>query len=151
MRIELRVELGGDRRAMIGLTTPLTLLILAFLLLGFVAIGLSFSAATIVATRRGNSEFTAGQSHAEIDVSTAFLAVSALLPLLAGVLSRFGASTAALMLLPIGPLLLWPISAVLAIRGKGAGRRVLLVGHGLIALLVALLILIPVFVYIGRG
>lgn len=136
---------------MIGLTTPLMLLTLALLLLGFVTIGLSFSGATIVARRRGNSEFTAEESHAKIDMSTALLAVSALLPLLAGVLSRFGASTAGLMLLPIGPLLLWPISAVLAIRGKGAGRRVLLVGHGLIALLVALLILILVFAYIRRS
>ena len=135
---------------MIGLTTPLILLILALLLMGFVGIGLSFSGATIIARRRGNSEFTAEKSRAKIDTSTSLLAVSALLPLFAGALSRFGASTAALMLLPIGPLLLWPISAVFAIRGRGAGRRVLLVGHGLIALLVASLILITVFVYI-RG
>jgi hypothetical protein len=136
---------------MMGLTTPPILLILALLLLSFVAIGLSFSGATIVARQRGNSEITAGKSYARIDMSAALLVVSALLPLLAGVLSRFGASTAALMLLSIGPLLLWPISVVFAIRGRGASRRVLLVGHGLIAFLVALLILISVFVYVNRS
>ena len=141
----------GNGISSLGITTPLILLILALLLLGFVAIGLSFSGAASVARLRGNSGLTADKSQAKIDFATAILAISALLPVLAGVLSRLGAYAAGLVLAPIGPLLLWPVSAVLAIRGRGAGRRVLLMGHRLLALLVALLILIPLVVFISRN
>jgi hypothetical protein len=143
--------MSGDWISSLGITTPMILLFLALLLLGFVAVGLSVSVAVIVARRRADSELKAGKSQAKIDLSIAILAISALLPILAGALSRYGAYYgAAIILAAIGPLLLWPVSAVLAIRGRGAGRRVLLVGHGLIAVMVALLILIPLIVCISR-
>jgi hypothetical protein len=131
-------------------TGPLILLFLAILFLGFVVIGLSFSGAVLVARVRADSELTAGKSQAKIDLSAVILAFSALLPILAGVLSRYGAYRAGIILAATGPLLLWPFSAVLALRGAGVGRRVLLVGHRLIAVVVVLLILIPLTVWISR-
>jgi hypothetical protein len=45
------------------------------------------------------------------------------------------------MLAIAGMFLLWPVSAVLAVRGRGVGRSVLLIGHSLIALFVIVLLL----------
>jgi hypothetical protein len=143
--------MSGDGISSFGLTAPLILLFLALLFIGFVAIGLSFSGAVIVVRLRANSELMAEKSQAKINVSIAILAVSALLPILAGFLSHYGAYGTGIILAAIGPFLLWPVSAVLAIRGRGAGRRILLVGHGLIAVMVALLILIPLIVCISRS
>jgi hypothetical protein len=141
--------MSGNWILSLGITTPMILLFLALLLISFVVVGLSVSGAVIVARLRADSELTAGKSQAKIDVSVAILAVSALLPILAGTISRYGAYYGAAMILAvIGPLLLWPVSAVLAIRGSGVGRRVLLVGNRLIAVLVALLVLIPLIVWI---
>ena len=141
--------MSGNWILSLGITTPMILLFLALLLISFVVGGLSVSGAVIVARLRADSELTAGKSQAKIDVSVAILAVSALLPILAGTISRYGAYYGAAMILAvIGPLLLWPVSAVLAIRGSGVGRRVLLVGNRLIAVLVALLVLIPLIVWI---
>jgi len=92
------------------------LLVLALLLIGFVAVGLSFSGAGFVVRLRADSELTAGESQAKIDMSIAILAISALLPIIAGALSGYGAYYgAAIILAVIGPFLLWPVSAVLAI------------------------------------
>jgi len=130
--------MSGNGIFSMGLAGPLILLVL-----GQVAIGLLFSGAAIVATLRADSELRAGKSLTKTKVSIVILVVSALLPILAGALSRYGAYYgAATILALIGPLLLWPLSAVLAIWGRGAGRRVLLVGHGLIAAWVSLLLLI---------
>jgi hypothetical protein len=129
--------MSGNGIFSLGFAGPLILLFL-----GFVAIGLSFSGGAVVVRQRADSEHMAGKSQTKIDISIAILAISALLPIFAGVISHFGAYGAGIILAVIGPFLFWPVSAVLAIRGKGAGRRVLLVGHGLIALLVAVLLLI---------
>jgi hypothetical protein len=129
--------MSGDGMSSLGLTAPLILLFLAILFMGFVATGLFFSGAAIVVRLRPDSEATSGKTPPQIYASIAVLAVSALLPILAGFLSHYGAYRAEIMLTAIGPFLLWPISVMLAIRGRGAGRRILLVGHRLIALWVA--------------
>ena len=138
--------MAGNGVFSLGFVGPLILLFL-----GFVAIGLSFSGALIVARLRANSEHTTGKSQPKIDMSIAFLGVSALLPILAGVPSHFGAYGAGLMLGVIGPFLLWPNSAVLAIQGRGTGRRVLLVGTGSSAFWWRSCLSSHCFAYISRG
>lgn len=46
-----------------------------------------------------------------------------------------------IVLLGIGLLLLWPVSAALAIWGRGVARKSLLVGHGLIAVWICIMLL----------
>jgi len=118
-------------------------LILPFILLflGFVTIGFSFSGVAIAVRLQADSESTAGKLQSKIDLSIAILAVSALMPILAIVLSHYGAYyNAGIVLAMIGLLMLWPVSAMLAIRGRGAGRMVLLVGHGLIAIWIVVIV-----------
>lgn len=120
----------------VGLAGPLFLLFL-----GFLAIGIPFSSAAIVVRLRADSELTAGKLQRKIDWAIASLAISGVLPILGGVLSHYGFFGTGMILAGVGILLLWPASAVLVVRGRGAGREALLVGHGLIALLVVVLFL----------
>jgi len=115
---------------------------LLYLILGFVAIGLFFSGAVIVARCRSGYGLHVEQSQRKIDWGTAILAVSALLPMLAGILYHYAAYRVGTMLAAIGLLLLWPVSVALAIFGRGTGRRALLAAHGLIAFWMAVILLI---------
>ena len=47
-----------------------------------------------------------------------------------------------IVLVGVGLLLLWPVSAALAIWGCGVARKILLVGHGLIAAWICIILLI---------
>jgi hypothetical protein len=118
-----------------GLIGPLILLFL-----GHVVIGLLFSGVATAARISADSRLAAGKSQAKIDLAIAILASSELLQILGACLLHSDAGLG-IGFLVVGLFLLWPASVVLAILGRGAGRRVLLVGHGLIALLVAVLLL----------
>jgi hypothetical protein len=124
----------------LGLILPLLLLFL-----GHVVVGLLFSAVAIAVRIRADSSLTAGKSQRKIDLAIAVLAYSELSSILgASLLHKYlGAGE---MLLASGLFLLWPVSAFLTIWGRGEGRNVLLVGHGLIALWVALFFL-SIFIY----
>ena len=66
-----------------------------------------------------------------IDCATAMLACAALLVIL-----KFSVEQVhQLCLVSLSCFLLWPVSAVLTFCGKGTGKRLLLVAHGLVALL----------------
>ena len=119
----------------LGLILPLLLLFV-----GNVAIGVLFSGAAIVVRIRDSSSLAARASQRKIDWAIAILASSELLSIVGASLLHIDAGLAIGLLL-VGFFLLWPISAVLAIWGRGTGRRVLLLGHALIALLVAVLLL----------
>jgi hypothetical protein len=122
----------------VGLAGPL-----ALLFLGFLAIGLLFSGASIVVRQRADYELTAGKSQRKIDWAIAILVVSNLLSILGGYLYHNSSAEtgAGMMLFIFAIFLLWPVSAILTLRGRGAGRKVLLVGHGLIALLISVVLL----------
>jgi len=111
----------------LGLVGPLLLLCC-----GFVAVGLSFSCAMVVARRRSSREQTKDMLHQKIGWAAVLLGSAALLPIVAGVVSHFGAFGAALDLLCLGCFLLWPISVIFTFLGKGVGRNLLFVAHGLI-------------------
>jgi hypothetical protein len=114
---------------------------LLLLFAGTVVIGL-FSAVTAIAVRlRADSELTTGESQPQIDGSIAILMISGLASILGAIIYHYWDDGIGSMLAVVGIFILWPVSAVLAIRGRGVGREVLLVGHGLIALLVAILLL----------
>jgi hypothetical protein len=113
----------------LGLAGPLLLLFL-----GPAAIGLMFSGAAIVVRLRADSEHAAGESQPQIDLAITFLAISVALSILGAIIYQNWDDGIGSMLAIAGIFLLWPVSAALAIRGRGVGRSVLLVGHGLIAL-----------------
>ena len=46
-----------------------------------------------------------------------------------------------MLLAVVGVFILWPLSAAFGLRGRGAGREPLMVGHGLIAVLMVVLLL----------
>ena len=122
----------------VGLVGPL-----ALLFLGFLAIGLLFSGASIVVRRRPDSEPAAARSQRKIDWAIAILVVSNLSSILGGYIYHNSAAETGtgMMFVIFGMFLLWPVSAILTLRGRGAGRKVLLVGHGLIALLISVVLL----------
>jgi hypothetical protein len=128
--------MSGNGIFSMGLIGPLLLLFV-----GPVGIGLLCSVAAIVVRRRADSELTSGESQSQIDTSIGLLAISTLLSVCAVMPSREGGFGAGTTLAVVGTFLLWPVSAVLAIRGKGVGRKILLVGHGLIAAWVLVLLL----------
>ena len=83
----------------------------------------------------------AEKSQRKIDWAMAIFAISGVLPILGGVLSHFGSANTGIILAIVGIMLLWPTSVVLTVLGRGVGHKILLVGHALIPLLVAVLIL----------
>ena len=121
-----------------GYAAPLLLLFA-----GTVVIGLLSSVAAIAVRLRAGSEFTTGESQSQIDTSIVILVISSLLSILGAFLYHNSSAETGIgmMLIIVGICLLWPVSAVLTFRGRGAGREVLLAGHGLIAFLVAVLLL----------
>ena len=122
----------------LGLILPLLLLFV-----GHVAIGLLFSGAAIVARFQADSEPAAARSQRKIDWAIAILVVSNLSSILGGYIYHNSAAETGtgMMFVIFGIFLLWPVSAILTLRGRGAGRKVLLVGHGLIALLISVVLL----------
>ena len=114
-----------------------------FLFLGPGVIGLLFSGAAIFVRLRADSEATSRETQPKIDTAIAVLAISGFLSILGLILNRYWVSTGTGMMLAIvGIFLLLPVSVVLAIQGRGTGRDVLFMGHGLIALWVSVLLLI---------
>jgi len=83
---------------------------------------------------RADSEHAAGESQPQIDLAITFLAISVALSILGAIIYQNWDDGIGSMLAIAGIFLLWPVSAALAILGRGVGRSVLLVGHGLIAL-----------------
>lgn len=120
----------------LGLITPLLLLFA-----GYVAIGVLFAVAATIARLRAVPDLKVRNSQLKIDLAIVILASSELLAILGGSILHKDMTTG-LRLVGVGMFLLWPVSALLALWGRGAGRRVLLVGHGLIALLATVLFLI---------
>jgi hypothetical protein len=124
----------------LGIILPLLLLFI-----GHVAIALLFSTSAFVVRLRADSELTAGASQRKIDWAIAILAGSALLSVVGATLIHLNAQLG-IELFGAGLFLLWPLSAVLSVWGRGTGREPLLVGHGLIALsLIGFLICVWIF------
>jgi hypothetical protein len=127
----------SDNLFSFGLAGPLGLLVL-----GVPVIGLLCSGVAIKVRIRMDSGLTKCDSQPKIDWSIGVLATSNLLQIL-GLISYYGFESWETwkILVIISIFILCPISALLAILGRGVGRRVLLVGHGLIALWVAVILL----------
>ncbi len=117
--------------------TPLD--VLPFIFLGPVVIGLLFAVTAIVVRLRADSELTLGESQPQIDSAIVVLVISMVLSILGAVLYHYTGGWE--MLVAAGLFLLCPVSAVLAILGRGVGRNVLLLGHGLIALWMAVIVI----------
>jgi hypothetical protein len=64
-----------------------------------------------------------------------------LLSILGGTIYVKGVNGIGAILTLVGVFILWPVGGLITILGRGAGRGQLLVGHGLIALLMASLLL----------
>jgi hypothetical protein len=89
-----------------------------------------------VARFQADSEPAAARSQRKIDWAIAILAASVLSSILGACLVHIeNKLVIAECLIIVGWFFLWPVSAVLAVEGRGVARRTLLVGHGLIALL----------------
>ena len=119
-----------------GLAGPI-----AFLYLGFVAIGLVCSGAAIVVRRQASSALTTGNSQALIDSAIAILGFSVLVSILGGTIYVKGVNGIGAILTLVGVFILWPVSGLITVLERGAGRSQLLLGHGLIALLMVSLLL----------
>jgi hypothetical protein len=121
-----------------GNAAPLLLLFGGTVVIGFIS-----ALAAIAIRLRADSELTTGELQPQIDSSIVILVISVLLSVIGAVLYHNSSAESEkwMMLVIVGIFLLWPVSAVVTVRGKGAGREVLLMGHGLIATLVALLLL----------
>ena len=128
--------MSGNGIFSLGLIGPMLLLFV-----GPVAIGLLFSGLAIFVRLRATSELSSGESQSQIDSSIAVLTISVLLSVGGVIIFRNGMYGTGTMLAIAGMFLLWPVSAVLAVRGRGVGRSVLLIGHSLIALFVIVLLL----------
>jgi hypothetical protein len=121
---------------------------LLLLFVGLVVVGLLAAIAAIAIRLTADSELTRGESQPQIDSSIAILAISVLLSTIGAILYHYSPAESgiAIMFIIVGIFLLWPVSVVLAVRGRGSGREALLVGHGLIALLV-LVLLLSILIY----
>jgi hypothetical protein len=110
-----------------------------------------FSAIAAIAIRlRADSDLTTGELQSQIDVSIVFLLISVLLSIIGAVIYHNSRAESGLgeMFIIVGIFLLWPVSAALTVRGRGAGREALLVGHGLTALLMSVLLL-SIFIHLS--
>lgn len=128
--------MSGDGIFSLGLVGPLILLFL-----GHVLIGLLSSGTAIVLRLRASSELTARKSQSKVSWAIATLIGSELLSILGGRLLHWDIRLGA-RLLVVGLFLVWPVSGVLTIFGKGPGRRVMLVGHSVILLWIVLIFLL---------
>ena len=120
----------------LGLIVPL-----ALFLVGHLLIGLLFSVIAIVVRFQARSRPVTVGSQRKVDWAIVFFAASVLSSMLGASLLHIERDLGIAERLVIVGWLLWPVSGVLTIAGKGAGRGPLLVGHGVIAfLLIGLLI-----------
>lgn len=127
--------MSGEGIFSLGLIGPM-----AILFLGFQLIGVPFAIVAIATIARAKNK-NSGKSHPTIDLSLRVFILSLALSIVGWILVRYGAFFWGPALAIFAIFLLWPISALLALRGGArAGRRILLVGHGLIAILVSLLL-----------
>jgi hypothetical protein len=136
---------SGDGIFSLGLIGPL-----ALLFLGSLAIGLLVSGVVIVVRLRADSKLLSTKSQSQIDSSIALFVISESLSVIGGIIFRNGEYGAGIKFAIAGIFILWPVSAVLAIVGRGVGRKVLLIGHALIALWVVVLVLI-MSIYVLRS
>jgi hypothetical protein len=147
--------MGGNGIFSLGLIGPLILFFL-----GHAASGLLFSGAATIVRFRADSEPAAAGSQRKIDWAIAILVASVLLSILGSSLVRDAFIRDAYARSPlqyeigtgnnlviVAWFILWPVSAALTIWGSGAGRRLLLVGHGLIASLLVSLLVGPVIYF----
>ena len=119
----------------LGLVGPLLLLVV-----GFIIMGLLFSGAALMSRCRSGFTNTGKKGEWTMNWAIRALAGAAVAPILAGVISHFGAQGTALGLTVLSFVALWPASIVLTFLADGAGRGLLLFGHGLIALWVIVII-----------
>src|ERR1700733_13264756 len=102
---------------------------LLLLLAGFVVVGLLAAVAAIAIRLSADSELTTGESQPQVDSSIALLVISVLLSIIGAVLYHYSPAESgiAMVFIIVGIFLLWPVSALLAVRGRGSGREALLV------------------------
>jgi hypothetical protein len=96
-------------------------------------IELLFSGVVIVVRGRRDFKFKLEKTNSNLERAIRTLVVSGLFPVLGLICEMCGFFRSFLIFTEIGIFILWPISAVLTILGKGVGRRLLLGGHGTIA------------------
>jgi hypothetical protein len=92
------------------------------------------------------SEVTARESKLKINWAIATLAISGLMSIVGAIFFHNADTRTGIVLAISGTFLMWPVSVVFAMRGRGAGRNVLLVGDALIALLL-IFTLLCVWIY----
>jgi hypothetical protein len=115
---------------------------LLLLFLGSAVIGLVFSGAAIVARRRAAPEAAQGELQSNIDLAIGILVVSGPLSFVGFAINYYWASKVGIMLAIVAVFILWPLSAFLAFRARGVGRKEILIGSGLIGLWVLGLLVI---------
>ena len=120
-----------------GLGVILPILVL---FLGYVSIGVISAGIAVFATVRARSKPVTGTSRSKVYWPIAALICSEASSIL-GFLLIPNEMKQGIVLVGIGLLILWPVSAGLAIWGRGVARRTLLVGHGLIAVWICIILL----------
>jgi hypothetical protein len=115
----------GNGIFLLGLIGPVLLLFV-----GPMAIELLFLGAAIFARLGADSEHSSRESQSQIDNSIGVLAISVLSSIGGGIIFRNGEYRTGTILAVFGIFLIWPVSAVLAVRGRGAARRYCLWGTG---------------------
>jgi len=134
--------MAGNGIYSLGLLGPLFLLYS-----GFVLVGVAFSGTAIAIRLRAGTAFGAEKLQFKIDLSIVIFAASVMASICGGMLSHGGNYVAGVRCFFVSMFLLWPLSAVLAILGKGTSRRTLLIGHGLIALFMVISVVMSVIIY----
>jgi hypothetical protein len=102
------------------------------LLLGYVVVGVIVSVTAVVATLRANAMPVVQLSRQSMYWSIGVLVCSEISTVVGACLIHSELDLG-LMLIRVGFLFLWPVSAALAIWERGVARKTLLVGHGIIA------------------
>jgi hypothetical protein len=120
----------------LGMVGPIGLLCL-----GMPAFELMLWGIVLVVRVQMGSKLRPEKRNVNLEWAIRTLVVSSLFPVLGFICEYNGYYLYFLILSEMGIFLLWPISAVLTILGKGVGRRLLLGGHGIIALFVLALFL----------
>jgi len=112
----------------LGLTGPIVLLCL-----GVPTVELLFAGIVIVVRSRLGSKMLLSNADSNSLWAIRVLVISGLFPIFGLTCEVFGFYRSSELLTEIGIFVLWPLSAVLTIVGKGVGRRAILGGHGIIA------------------